>query len=335
MPRSLALIMLACALLWPAAFFGCASQDAYRYETIKADYAATAANREPSQPTQPTETLPTTGVIYSNLTLQDVLDIARDNNPDLLMALARIERARAMLDKSAAPFYPQVNVYTEYLQGDAPSAYLFKTIDQRKLPPDTNFNDPGWFENYESGVSAGINLFNGGRDRLNREMAKTGLTISQLDRDGIENQVMATAIGAFSGPIYTTLYGRFETAGHPEYVWYVLAAHVILAIVVLNAAQTESVLFGDTGVVRHMKPGACVMACATMAPENARDLARRCAGGERLRAGESLPAGHRRRIRPLDHARRRSQQRQHRHGRAHQRQRRLALDVEVALYQSG
>jgi outer membrane protein len=90
-----------------------------------------------------------------------------------------------------------VNVYTEYLQGDAPSAYLFKSIDQRKLPPDTDFNDPGWFENYESGVSAGINLFNGGRDGLNREMAKTGLTISQLDRDGIENQVMATAIGAY------------------------------------------------------------------------------------------------------------------------------------------
>jgi outer membrane protein len=111
--------------------------------------------------------------------------------------LARIERARAMLEKSAAPFYPHVNVYTEYLQGDAPSAYLFKTIDQRKLPPGTDFNDPGWFENYESGVSAGINLFNGGRDGLNREMARTGLTISQLDRDGIENQVMATAIGAY------------------------------------------------------------------------------------------------------------------------------------------
>jgi len=86
-----------------------------------------------------------------------------DNNPDLLMAMARIERARALLEKSAAPFYPQVNVYTEYVQGDAPSAYLFKSIDQRKLPPDTNFNAPGWFENYESGVSAGINLFNGGR----------------------------------------------------------------------------------------------------------------------------------------------------------------------------
>ena len=194
MPRSPVLTMLACALLWPVSFVGCTSQNAYRYDTIRTEYADMACNlgrnRAANAPA-------TTCTVNSSLTLQDVLAIARDNNPDLLMAVARIERARALLEKSAAPFYPQVNVYTEYLQGDAPSAYLFRTIDQRQLPPDTDFNDPGWFENYESGVSAGINLFNGGRDRLNREMARTGLTISQLDRDGIENQVMATAIGAY------------------------------------------------------------------------------------------------------------------------------------------
>jgi hypothetical protein len=107
-----------------------------------------------------------------------------------------------------------MNVYTEYLQGDAPSAYLFKTIDQRKLPPGTDFNDPGWFENFESGVSAGINLYSGGRDRLNREMAKTGLTISQLDRDGIENQVMATP----SAPT-TTFSPRPTSPGWPKNRW--------------------------------------------------------------------------------------------------------------------
>ena len=194
MPRSPFLTTLVCTMVCAATVIGCASKDAYRYETIKTEYADMACNLGQSKAA---DTPPATCAVNSNLTLQDVLDIARDNNPDLLMAVARIERARAMLEKSAVPFYPQVNVYTEYLQGDAPSAYLFKSIDQRKLPPGTDFNDPGWFENYESGVSAGINLFNGGRDGLNREMAKTGLTISQLDRDGIENQVMATAIGAY------------------------------------------------------------------------------------------------------------------------------------------
>jgi MFS family permease len=45
---------------------------------------------------------------------------------------------------------------------------------------------------------------------------------------------LATAIGAFSGPIYTGLYGYFDAMGHPEYVWFTLAAHVLLAVVVIN-----------------------------------------------------------------------------------------------------
>jgi len=45
---------------------------------------------------------------------------------------------------------------------------------------------------------------------------------------------LATAFGAFSGPLYTGLYGSFDRAGHPEYVWYTLAAHLVLAIVVIN-----------------------------------------------------------------------------------------------------
>jgi outer membrane protein TolC len=182
------------ALLLAATLIGCASGKHYRYDEIKAEYGDRVCRLEPSRAAQ---TSPATCAVNGTLTLADVLEIARTNNPDLLMAMARIERSRAMLDKSAAPFYPQVDLYTEYLQGDAPSAYLFKTIDQRKLPPDVDFNDPGWFQDYASGVRAGINLFNGGRDSLNREMAKTSLAISQLDRDSIENQVMATAIGAY------------------------------------------------------------------------------------------------------------------------------------------
>jgi dipeptide/tripeptide permease len=46
---------------------------------------------------------------------------------------------------------------------------------------------------------------------------------------------LAVMIGAaFSGVTYTSLYGYFETLGSPEYVWYVLAAHTVLGIVVLQ-----------------------------------------------------------------------------------------------------
>ena len=48
-------------------------------------------------------------------------------------------------------------------------------------------------------------------------------------------------------------------------------------VVVLNAAQTESVLFGDDALVPKMAKGAVVIACATVPPEFAREMAARCA----------------------------------------------------------
>lgn len=49
-----------------------------------------------------------------------------------------------------------------------------------------------------------------------------------------------------------------------------------LVVVVLNAAQTESVLFGENGAVQNMKPGSVVLACATVPPDFARDMEARC-----------------------------------------------------------
>lgn len=50
-----------------------------------------------------------------------------------------------------------------------------------------------------------------------------------------------------------------------------------VVVVVLNAAQTETVLFGEAGIVPHLKEGAVAIACATVAPEFARDMEKRCA----------------------------------------------------------
>lgn len=47
-----------------------------------------------------------------------------------------------------------------------------------------------------------------------------------------------------------------------------------LVVFVINAAQTEQVLFGEKGCLRHMRPGAVVLCCATIAPEAARSIGR-------------------------------------------------------------
>ena len=46
--------------------------------------------------------------------------------------------------------------------------------------------------------------------------------------------------------------------------------------VVLNAAQTEAVLFGDDGSVPKLREGAVVVSCATVPPDFARDMEARC-----------------------------------------------------------
>ncbi|MEM6460317.1 MAG: L-threonate dehydrogenase [Pseudomonadota bacterium] len=50
-----------------------------------------------------------------------------------------------------------------------------------------------------------------------------------------------------------------------------------VAVVVLNAEQTEEVLFGDGGIVPLLKPGAVVVACATVSPDFARRMEAQCA----------------------------------------------------------
>ena len=50
-----------------------------------------------------------------------------------------------------------------------------------------------------------------------------------------------------------------------------------VVVVVLNAGQTEDVLFGDNGVVPRLKDGAVIMSCATVPPEFAMDTEARCA----------------------------------------------------------
>ena len=51
----------------------------------------------------------------------------------------------------------------------------------------------------------------------------------------------------------------------------------VVLTVVLNAEQTEAVLFGPDGVVPHLADGAVVIACATVPPAFAKDMAVRCA----------------------------------------------------------
>jgi len=44
---------------------------------------------------------------------------------------------------------------------------------------------------------------------------------------------LATCIGALMSGLYTSLFGKFEAANNPEYIWYVLGGHTLLSIIAI------------------------------------------------------------------------------------------------------
>ncbi len=191
--KAISLILFLAMIGWMG---GCAGNNPYSYEAIQEEYAGKV--RPPEQPPAVAEAPePETAVPAEPLSLAESIRISLNNNPDLRMAVARIRQAEAMIRQANAAFYPAIGLYTEYTRADAPSVYLFKKIDQRQLPPDANFNRPGILDNYESGVNARWNIFNGGRDILNRQMAVTDLTISRLDRQSVRNGLVASVIQSY------------------------------------------------------------------------------------------------------------------------------------------
>lgn len=167
--------------------------DRYSYESILSEFSQPGNNQHYNKNTGEKIDINISGPV----SIGRAIGIALLNNPDIDMTIERVRQSEAMIDETLALFLPTISAYGEYVQGDAPSAYLFKTIDQRDLPVGIDFNRPGWFENYETGVRGRINLFNGGKDLLRKRMAETGLEISELDRRAVENALVASVIKAY------------------------------------------------------------------------------------------------------------------------------------------
>ncbi len=88
-------------------------------------------------------------------------------------------------------------------------------------------------------------------------IARAGIDVAGYDR----NDAAVAAFAATGGKTGATV---AEAA----------AGRDVVVVVVVNAAQTRDVLFGDGGIAAVMKSGGVIMSCATMSPDNARALAR-------------------------------------------------------------
>lgn len=94
---------------------------------------------------------------------------------------------------------------------------------------------------------------------------------------GIASSLLRSGHKTYGFDINDAQMARFQDEGGSKGELKDIASDLdALIVVVLNATQTEEVLFGEAGVVAHMKAGSVVMACATVPPEFARSMEAKC-----------------------------------------------------------
>ncbi|MEI8571601.1 TolC family protein [Methylomonas sp. LW13] len=138
----------------------------------------------------------------SQYSLQQAIDTALANNPELGIMQARIEQANAQLGESLASFYPQIKASLSYQHSDNPAQAFAMIIAQRRLSfAGNDFNHPGGVDNYRPQVTATYSLFRGGQDYYRKQAAELGIETSELEKAATRNQLVNNVTAAYYGEL--------------------------------------------------------------------------------------------------------------------------------------
>lgn len=138
----------------------------------------------------------------SQYSLEQAIETALANNPELGMMQARIEQANAQLGESLASFYPQIKASLSYQHSDNPAQAFAMIIAQRRLSfAGNDFNHPGGVDNYRPQVTATYALFRGGQDYYRKQAAELGIETSELENAATRNQLVNNVTAAYYGEL--------------------------------------------------------------------------------------------------------------------------------------
>ena len=135
-------------------------------------------------------------------TLEQAIETALANNPELSIMQARIEQANAALGEALANFYPQIKASMSYQHSDNPAQAFAMIIAQRRLNfTGTDFNHPGGVDNYRPQVTASYSLFRGGQDYYQSKAAQLGVESSEFEKSAVRNQLVNNVTAAYYGEL--------------------------------------------------------------------------------------------------------------------------------------
>ena len=138
----------------------------------------------------------------ASYSLEQAIDAALANNPELNIMQARIEQANAQLGESLASFYPQIKTSLSHQHSNNPAQAFALIIAQRRLDMQSgNFNNPGFVDDYRPQVSASYSLFRGGQDYYNSQAAELNSEAAELEKSAARNRLVNHVTAAYYGEL--------------------------------------------------------------------------------------------------------------------------------------
>ena len=125
-------------------------------------------------------------------TLDQAIDYALDNNPDLQIAIERIKQAEARLGIALAAFYPQITARASYEHSNNPAQVFAMIVAQRDFDASAmqNINSPGYRQNFRPEIIGTLSLFRGGQDYQKSRAAELGIDAADFERSSVKNALV-------------------------------------------------------------------------------------------------------------------------------------------------
>lgn len=118
-----------------------------------------------------------------NWTLADAVQYAITNNPDIHIAMQRLESSAAMVDTARSYNLPSVSLITEYSQTNTPMYSFGNILNQGTFDNSIDFNNPGRTDDLLLQARVEYRLYDGGKIKagVDKAEADTRASASQLD----------------------------------------------------------------------------------------------------------------------------------------------------------
>ncbi len=137
--------------------------------------------------------------ISQAFTLDQAIDYAIANNPDLQITIERISQAEAQLGIALSAFYPQVTARVSYEHSNNPAQVFSMIVSQRDFGANSiqNINNPGYRQNFRPEIIGKLSLFRGGQDYQASKAAELGIDAAEFERSSVHNALIEAVTSSY------------------------------------------------------------------------------------------------------------------------------------------